>query len=146
MSSTTTQNVVTYPVVVEAPNPDLKLLPGMTASLSFHVGEVKDTLRLPNSALRFYPPREKVRPEDRKILDGVQPDSAESDAPQVKLSAKEKAQGRKDTHHRYVWVEDGDFLRAIPVTTGLSDSKHTQLIAGDLSAGQKLVIGVQAAE
>ena len=55
-SSTTTQNVVTYPVVVSAPNPDLKLLPGMTASISFQVArDATNVLRIPNAALRFYP-------------------------------------------------------------------------------------------
>src|SRR5207253_6692304 len=72
-NSTTTQNVVTYPVVVSAPNPDLKLLPGMTASISFQVGEAKDVLRVPNAALRFYPQREQVRPEDRPLLEGGGP-------------------------------------------------------------------------
>ena len=55
ISSTTTQNVVTYPVVVAAPNPELKLLPGMTASLSFLINRKTDVLRISNAALRFYP-------------------------------------------------------------------------------------------
>ena len=67
-NSTKTENVVTYPVVVAAPNPDLKLLPGMTASLSFQVDERKDVLCVPNAALRFYPDATQVRPEDREEL------------------------------------------------------------------------------
>ena len=51
------------------PNPDLKLLPGMTADISFQVGEVKDVLRIPNAALRFFPLREHVHPDDHKLLD-----------------------------------------------------------------------------
>src|SRR5204862_3634511 len=62
-NSTTIQNVVTYPGVVSAPNPDLKLVAGMTASLSFQVGAAKDVLRIPNAALRFYPLRAQGRPE-----------------------------------------------------------------------------------
>ena len=57
-NSTTTENVVTYPVVVAAANPDLKLLPGMTASLSFQIDEREDVLRVPNTALRYYPEAE----------------------------------------------------------------------------------------
>src|SRR5436305_8162168 len=68
-NSTTTQNVVTYPVVVTVPNPDLKLMPGMTAQIDFQVGEVKDVVRVPNAALRFFPQREQVRPEDQKLLE-----------------------------------------------------------------------------
>ena len=54
-SSTVTQNVVTYPVVVAAPNPELKLLPGMTADLSFQIEKKDDVLCVPNAALRYYP-------------------------------------------------------------------------------------------
>src|SRR4029079_17956091 len=66
-NSTTTQNVVTYPVVVSAANPDLKLLPGMTANLSFEVAAKTDTLRIPNAALRYFPQRDLVRTEDRVL-------------------------------------------------------------------------------
>jgi HlyD family secretion protein len=55
-SPQTTQNVVTYTVVVEAPNPDLSLLPGMTASARFVVDERREVLTVPNAALRFSPP------------------------------------------------------------------------------------------
>jgi HlyD family secretion protein len=159
MNSTTTQNVVTYPVVVEAKNPDiplkpglspgklkgpqLKLKPGMTASLSFQVDEVKNTLRLPNAALRFYPPAQKVRPEDRHLLEGnFEAPTEDTEAPQAKLPAKEKAAGRKN-NVRHVWVADGDFLKAVEVTTGLSDHKYTQIVSGDLTEGQELVTGIQ---
>jgi HlyD family secretion protein len=144
-NATTNQNVVTYPVVVSVPNPDLKLLPQMTAQLSFQVGEVKNVLRIPNAALRFYPQREQVRPDDRKLLEiaaGTPSDS--QDQSDANLSADDKADARRRRHRRHVWVSDGDFLRAIPVTTGLSDSKHTELVSGELHEGDKLVTGVQA--
>ena len=70
LNFTTTQNVVTYPVVVEAANAELKLLPGMTASLSFQIDQHKNVLRVPNAALRFYPKPEQVRAEDRALLEG----------------------------------------------------------------------------
>src|SRR5262249_29293809 len=54
-NSTTTQNVVTYPVVIEAPNPNLKLLPGMTASITFPIEAKDDVPRVPAAALRFVP-------------------------------------------------------------------------------------------
>ena len=66
MNPTTVQNVVTYPVVIKAPNADLKLMPGMTANISFKVEERKDIVRIPNAALRFYPKSMQVRPEDKK--------------------------------------------------------------------------------
>jgi HlyD family secretion protein len=142
-NSTTTQNVVTYPVVVSAPNPDLKLLPGMTASISFQVGERSDVLRIPNAALRFYPQREQVRPEDRKILESGGPSNGDDDRDETLRSADEKAESRQKRNRRHVWVLDGELLRAIPVVTGLSDSKFTELVSGDVREGQKLVTGIQ---
>jgi HlyD family secretion protein len=119
----------------------------MTASLSFQVDEIKDVLRIPNSALRFYPQRDKVRPEDRKLLEGALPDTGkEEDTPQTQLSAEEKAKVRKDHHRRHVWTTDGEFLRAIEVVTGISDNRYTQLVSGELKEGQMLVTGTQTAE
>ena len=68
MNSTATQNVVTYPVVISAPNPERKLLPGMTASISFQVDEHHDVLRIPNAALRYFPHPQHVRPEESKAI------------------------------------------------------------------------------
>ncbi len=143
-NSTTTQNVVTYPVVVSAPNPDLKLLPGMTASLSFQVGEAKDVLRVPNAALRFYPQREQVRPEDRKLLEvAASATENDQDRSDTNLSAADKAEVRRRRNRRHVWVVDGEWLRAVEVVTGLSDSKNAELVSGELHEGDKLVTGVQ---
>ena len=54
-SPTTVQNVVTYATIVDAENPDLKLMPGMTATVSIITGEAKGVLKIPNAALRFTP-------------------------------------------------------------------------------------------
>lgn len=69
-SSTALQNVVTYPVVVSCPNEDLKLLPGMTADLSFLVEQRDGITRVPNAALRYLPSVELVRPEDQWLITG----------------------------------------------------------------------------
>jgi HlyD family secretion protein len=142
MNATTTQNVVTYPVVASAPNPDLKLKPGMTASVSFQLREKEDVLRIPNAALRFYPQREQVRPEDRHILENKAPAASEEGVAGAP-SAEEKAEARRKRTRRHVWVVDGDFLRAVEVTTGLSSANHTELVAGELEDKQKLVTGIQ---
>jgi HlyD family secretion protein len=55
-SPQTVQNVVTYTTIVDATNPDLKLMPGMTATVSIITAEAKGVLRVPNSAMRFTPP------------------------------------------------------------------------------------------
>lgn len=144
-NSTTTENVVTYPVVVAAANPDLKLLPGMTARLSFQVDERKDVLCVPNSALRFYPDAKQVRPEDRDILLGKL-DSDEPDIAVTHQSVEDRAAALEKENRRHVWVENGQFLRAVPVVTGLTDLKHSELVSGELSEGDVLVIGIKPPE
>ena len=147
ISSTTTQNVVTYPVIVAAANPDLKLWPGMTASISFRIEEKADVIKIPNAALRFYPDIKHVRPEDRKILEGAEEFADDRDEPaNAMLSAAEKAEARRKRNRRHVWLADGEFLKAVEVTTGLSDNKYSELVSGDIQDKQELVTGIKPKE
>ena len=133
MNPTTTQNVVTYPVVVEAPNPELKLMPGMTANLTFHVERREDVLRIPNSALRFYPKIEHVRKQDRDLLEG--------DDEQYETGNDEREASNRQTRH--VWIVEDDLLNAVEVTTGVSDGKYTELMTGEIEKGSELVTGIR---
>jgi HlyD family secretion protein len=113
----------------------------MTANLSFQTNQREDIIKIPNSALRFYPPREQVHPDDRKILDGVD-DQKQSVTDSAKMmSADEKADAAKAKSSRYVWISEGKFLRAILVRVGISDNRFTELLEGELEDGQDLVIG-----
>jgi HlyD family secretion protein len=146
LSSTTEQNVVTYPVIVSTPNPELELLPGMTASLSFQVDQQPDVVKIPNAALRFYPTPKQVRPEDIPILEGraEQKSDAQDSQPSVEsLSVAERARLRKERSRRYVWIADGELLRAVPVITGLTDGDFAQLVQGSLKPGDAVVTGVK---
>lgn len=145
LNPTSTQNVVTYPVVVEAPNPDLKLLPGMTANISFQVDKQEDIIKVPNAALRFFPKKEHVRPEDHKLLEGGT-DQEETEERQDELkerSAAEKAEAKRKRNKRHVWVVEGELLKAIEIVTGISDSRFTELVSGDVKKGMKLVTGTR---
>ena len=143
LSSQEEQNVVTYPVIVETTNEDLKLLPGMTASLSFQIEHLEGIIKIPNAALRFYPPNKLyVHPDDRPILDGVEIAKTESEQQgQNNQSAAERAELNRSRLKRHVWVEEEGLLRAREVTIGISDSRFTQLIDGDLKPGDPLVVG-----
>src|SRR5207248_11500348 len=55
LNATVSQNVVSYPVIIEVPNPEEKLRPKMTANVTIDVAQVRDVLRIPNGALRFKP-------------------------------------------------------------------------------------------
>jgi len=146
MNPTTLQNVVTYTVVVETPNPEMKLLPGMTAKLSFQIDKHEGVIKVPNAALRFYPKPEHVRPEDHELLEGSEEESKTEEGTEnleSQRSATERAAARKNRNRRHVWVVEGDLLRAVAIVTGLSDSKHTEAVSGPLEEGQELVTGVK---
>ena len=145
VSSTIEQNVVTYPVVVRAANPGMKLLPGMTASISFQVDQRKDVVLIPNAALRYFPDAKLVREEDRKLIENDErsPDNKQDNANEDVLSAGEKAEAKRRQNQKHVWVVEGDYLKAIAVTTGISDSKYSELVSGEVTAGLQLVTGIK---
>lgn len=112
-SATTTNNVVTYEVVISAPNSDLKLKPGLTANITITTNERTNVCAVPVKALRFNPNEIMLSP-DEKI---------------VNCDAKNK-----------VWVKQGQTIRAIAVETGISDGTMTEIISG-LKAGETVIIG-----
>lgn len=137
---TSEQNVVAYPVVVETSNPEMKLLPGMTANLTFEIEQRDDVLKIPGGAIRFVPDEEHVREEDQEILEGVKTDDEEVG---VEPSAEDRVAANRKRRRRHVWVQDDDELRAIPIEFGLSDGRFYELVEGALEAGQELVTGIE---
>jgi HlyD family secretion protein len=115
----------------------------MTASISFEVESKQNVLKIPNAALWFYPNVvDQVRPEDRPLLDGSKwsnPDA--SDQEQAEQTAVEKISSRREQEKRHVWVQDGPWLRAVEIYTGLADNQFTELLEGDLVEGVSLVVG-----
>ncbi len=145
VSSVATQNVVTYPVVIAASNQELKLLPGMTASISFEVDSTKDVPKLPNAALRFFPDDVKrVREADRYLIDGSswknKPNTDDEDE-NANQTATEKAEAQKKKNQRHVWIVDGELLRAVAITTGITENRFTEMTHGELKVGDALVTG-----
>jgi HlyD family secretion protein len=112
----TVENVVTYDVVVQVPNPDLKLKPGMTANVSIIVATEKDVLKIPNAALRFKLPGKGLRSPERKPEE----------------SSEKKGTG--------VWILQNGQPRRIPVSLGISDGTYTGLVSGDIREGQELIV------
>lgn len=112
--ATTTNNVVTYEVVISAPNADLKLKPGLTANVTIYTAERKGVLAVPSKALRFTPTKETVG--KMKIVD---------------------VQGAKNK----VWTIEGNSIVAHKVNIGMADGTNTQIIGG-VQAGIKVVTGL----
>ena len=111
LEATTTNNVVTYEVVISAPNADLKLKPGLTANVSIYTQERSGVLAVANKALRFTPTKETVG-KDMKIVD---------------CKGKNK-----------VWTLNDKTLTAHPVTIGQTDGINTEITKG-LKQGDKIV-------
>ncbi len=144
LSSTEVQNVITYPVVVVAENPDLKLLPGMTANLTFQVEERPDCRCIPWSAVRFFPTVDLVRPEDRHLIEGRDKAETNNESGSTEIAdAEELVEANKKRLQRHVWIREGDKLRAVKVRLGIGNYRVAELVEGDLRPGQKLVIGVR---
>ena len=103
--------------------------------------------RVPNAALRYYPEKEIVRSEDHSILDGTDwtesEENSESDNAPSLFSDLEDG---KERNERHVWAVTAQGLKAIEVTTGLSDFKYTELVAGDVKADDLLVTGIKPKE
>jgi len=128
--------------VLTAANPDLKLLPGMTADISFEIDARRDVLRVPNAALRFFPKREHVREADLPILVGEAVLADQRAASAGRPAADSRAEA-EDDRLRHVWVEEKGLLKAVAVETGLSDYRTTEIVAGEISDGIALVVGVR---
>ncbi len=116
--ATTTNNVVTYEVVISAPNQDLKLKPGLTANVNIYTEEISNVLSVPSKALRYTPEKETVG--GRKIQDIS--------------NAKNK-----------VWTLEGNTLVAHKVTIGSTDGIHTQILSG-IKKGAKVITGIATPE
>lgn len=112
------ENVVTYTVVLSTQNPDLALLPGMTAIVRVVVEQAKDVLKVPNAALRFQPPHA-----------GGTTTAAAGEAPGVGPGA-------------VIWIPGEDEV-AVPVrvTLGRSSDSVTEVVDGPLRAGDQVIIG-----
>ncbi len=132
LSATTVQNVVTYTVMIDAANPGSKLLPGMTANVSFEIAQYTDVLKIPNAALRFTPP-------EPAGATAAKPEAA----PAVDPSAPKPPRGerRKDQQSR-VWIAGAGGPVAVHVVADATDGTWTRLVKGELTEGQELLTGV----
>ncbi len=118
-SATNVQNVITYDAVMDVPNPDLVLLPGMTANIRIPVQVRENVLRVPNSALRYKPADDKAGPI-------VKP------PPQ----SQQKVQTQQT-----VYVLNGAGIPEVrKIQVGLSDGLYTEVLSGDLREGEAVVL------
>ena len=132
------QSVVNYVVIVEIANPDLKLMPGLTANLNIFVDEHTNVLRIPTSAFRFEPDSAYIK---TAIL---LPDSVRQ---KWLLKFRKEAELKKqeieetDATTGTVWVRNNKDVYPLKVKRGLSDGTFTE-IEGKIKVGDDVVVGI----
>jgi HlyD family secretion protein len=151
----TIQNVVTYIVVVSAPNEDGVLLPGMTATLDFITQQLKDVLLVPNKALRFQPTQDQLNKylaRQKKLAESVKgADSASAaNSPRPRPAGYPRGEqptgftgGNQASSHGTVWwVDSLGHLEAAHLRTGISDGTNTRVVASRmLHEGMEVIVG-----
>jgi HlyD family secretion protein len=158
------QNVVNYTVIVNVPNEDKVLMPGMTANISVTIDAHEHVVKVPTSALRFSPPREVMEAlrqqwaakkdssggaagdtahRERRGPRGEGGGMAGGGGGQGGMGGGSRQQGEMLPGSRArIWVKDGTGLKMIRVTTGLSDGAFTEV--DSISAGTEVITGIVA--
>jgi len=135
LNATMTQNVVTFTVEIITDNSSGKLLPYLTANVTFIVGERKNVLLVPNAALRWTPQLSQVAAEFRGS-------PKKAPGPEAPSQAKPPARAGKEEQARgVVYVPRGTLVRPVYVALGLSDGSQMEVESSELKEGTLLVVG-----
>ena len=158
------QNVVTYTTIVDVENPEMKLRPGMTATVSIVTGEARNALRVSNAALRFTPnlSPEEMRELMTSMMRGNRSTGGEGSNPERKPGQKGDSQesqrtgsgqrqfgtrgsgmgGRQMRDFARIWIEDENGqLKMVFIRKGVTDNSYTEIVSGDLKEGQLVITG-----
>jgi HlyD family secretion protein len=159
LNATTTNNVVTYQVVADVPNPDLRLMPGMTATINIQIWQANGVMRVPATALRFRPTDDvfaalgqAIPPEAHTRLAPVPvtPQVVKTAAP-APTPVMKQAGSTIDVYFRpiqrpqstgQVWVVRNGQLQSLQVQLGITDGTWTELVGGGLDEGEEVVNNV----
>ncbi|MSQ97527.1 MAG: HlyD family efflux transporter periplasmic adaptor subunit [Gemmataceae bacterium] len=164
LNANMTQNVVTYTVVVSAENPELKLLPYMTADVKFEVAEHHEVLVVPNGAVRWQPRPEQIvpgfdddaepdrenaphkgKPPHGEHSSGERGTAATPDATTAKDAApplvEQVREERREADRGRVWVSNGHLVRPIDVRIGSSDGAFTEISSEGIHEGLVVIVG-----
>jgi HlyD family secretion protein len=153
----TTNNVVTYVVILSAPNPEKKLMPGMTASAKLFVDEKTNTLILPGKATRFTPDPEYLQKMNLKMAKenkGVNKSAADSmNMPPIPMNgqgmqlSQKSATGlgpKTDSRMKTVWIKsENGGLKPTVIKTGIDNGVNLEVISG-LKDGDEVVVSMNS--
>jgi HlyD family secretion protein len=147
----TTNNVVTYVVILRAQNPDKKLMPGLTASVKIYIEEKEKTLVVSGKSIRFTPDAEYLK----KLADGIQNDTANKNNHSSDfLPGKNSGSLIPDSNFsdnvlnsdlKMVWVKDEKGgARQIPVKIGITSNSGDVEILSGLTEGAEVIISMSS--
>lgn len=159
LEPTVTSNVVTYTVTILAQNPDLKLMPGMTATITVFLNEVHDVLTVPVKALRFRPDDDLLSRLRGKGIDKKQSggemtgDSTKKKqalrpptgniAPNARMRRRQSGEQMQPHKDRgTVWIKKGESIFPVHIKTGLSDAVDIQVVDG-LKEGDEVILSIR---
>lgn len=132
LNPTNQQNVVTYNVRVTVANPELVLLPGMTAYVNIGTARKEGVVLVPNAALRY-------KPSEKSVSKPVEK-GAEKPSTAANTGAPQKGR-KKDGSQGTVYVLLDGEIKPVSVQLGITDNRNTEIIAGDLKEGDRVVTG-----
>lgn len=153
------QNVVTYAVIISVDNPDQKLMPGMTATVSIEVAKSEDVVRVPLLALRFTPPQDildkiekekQAAPEDTVAQPSSSPrqegggweQGGQRRRPGGEMAGRQGRGPRGQVSMDRVWVMENGKMRPVMIRKGLQDSRYAEIFGERLKEGEEVVVGM----
>lgn len=147
------QNVVTYTVIIDVPNPDMKLRPGMTATVSVLVDKRENVVRIPTLALRFQPPADLVEQflKEEEQHDVPSQLSGERKRERGDVGGQRRWQGSGGTERQKqvakVWMlKEGKKVKSVRVRLGLNDNRFVEVVDGELQEGDDVIVGMVSSE
>jgi len=143
LNASMTQNVITYTVEIITDNSNGRLLPYLTANVQFELSRRNSVLMVPNAALRWTPPAERVAPEFREPSLDASGAKAGRETGQ-RAGAKAEIALSDSQKPGVLWIRRGDFLEPVRIKAGLSDGTMTEVQGEGLKEGAEVVLGLQA--
>ncbi|KPK36278.1 MAG: RND transporter [Nitrospira bacterium SG8_35_1] len=135
------EGVVTYETLLSVNNSDLSLRPGMTATAEIIVNKLDNAVLVPNTALRFTPPKPENEQESVGLIDKL--------IPRRRRRPPGSAGRLAGSEGPRLWIinnKDKDQIIPVPVTAGFSDGSVTAITGGALEPGQQVVVGMETVQ
>lgn len=142
-----TSNVITYTTIITVSNPDLKLKPGMTASITIYIEEANDVLIVKEKATSFTPDQQLLNDYMSSLSENET--KSQTDRPykdgERKLASQPREKPELDDTHKLVWVKEDALIRPVVIEVGVDDGSNIEIIAG-LEEGSIVVTSFELTE